>query len=315
MPRTIRAARLIGLGEPVRLEQIELPDPGPDEVVVELAAAGVNPVDRYTAEGRVAPAGPLPRTLGIEGAGWVDGAPVTVASVGGLGATRDGTWAQAMIVPRDRVVALDPAVDLHAAASLGVAGITALNVVDLAELTPADRVLVLGAAGGVGLPIVSLVRSAGARVLGQAGSPGKADAVRDSGGEAVVADADSLADAVRDFAPTVVFDPLGGAFTPAALSVLAPQGRHVLYGVSAGPQATIALQPVYRNSQRILGYGGLGLSDAERHASAQAAASALADGRLNIPVGRVIALSDVADVFDALADRSLAGKLVIDCTR
>jgi NADPH2:quinone reductase len=122
MPRLIRAARLRAHGEPPRVEQVPLRDPGPGEVVVELAAAGVNPVDRYAAEGLVAPDAPLPRTLGGEGAGWLDGAPVAVASGGGLGSTSDGCWAEAVIVEREKVIALDSAVDLHAAAGLAWSG-------------------------------------------------------------------------------------------------------------------------------------------------------------------------------------------------
>lgn len=316
MPRLVRAARLTAHGAPLRVEEVALREPGPGEVVVELASAGVNPVDRYGAQGLVAADGPVPRTLGAEGAGWLDGTPVAVASAGGLGAMADGTWAEAVVIERDKLIALDTSVDLSAAAGLGIVGVTAYKtVVEVGQVTSSDRVLVLGAAGGVGLAIVSLALAAGARVLGQAGSEGKAEAVRAFGAEAVVADADSLASAARDFRPTVVFDPLGGGFTPAALSVLATGGRHVLLGTSAGSQSEIALQPLYRASQRILGYGGLGLTAAERHAGAQAAAAALTDERLRIHVGKVIALSQAAEVFDALTDRSLAGKLVIDCTR
>ncbi len=316
MPRFIRAARLTAHGEPLRIEEVALREPGPGEVVVELAAAGVNPVDRYAAEGRVAADGPVPRTLGGEGAGWLEGSPVAIASGGGLGTTSDGTWAEAVVVARDKVIALDDAVDLHAAAGLGVVGVTAHKTVDeVGQVTADDRVLVLGAAGGVGLAIVSLALAAGARVLGQCGSEGKAAAVRAFGGDAFVADADSLAAGARDFQPTVTFDPLGAGFTAAALSVLAPRGRHVLFGTSAGSQSELALQPIYRASQKILGYGGLGLSADERHAGALAAAAALEAGRMRIHVGRVLPLSEIAAAFDALTDRSLTGKLVIDCTR
>jgi NADPH2:quinone reductase len=316
MTRLVRAARLTAHGAPLRVEEVALRDPGPGEVVVELAAAGVNPVDRYTAEGLVAADGPLPRTLGGEGAGWLDGAPVAVASGGGLGAATDGTWAEAVVVEREKVIPLEAGVDLHAAAGLGVVGVTAYKtVVEVGEVTSSDRVLVLGAAGGVGLAIVSLALAAGARVLGQAGSEGKAVAVRAFGAEAIVADAESLAAKVGDFQPTIVFDPLGGGFTTAALSVLAPRGRYVIFGTSAGSQSQIALQPIYRGSQRILGYGGLGLPPQERHEGAKDAAAALDGGRMRIHVGRVMALSEIAGLFDALTDRSLAGKLVIDCTR
>src|ERR1700722_2544948 len=91
--------------EPLVVEGVVLPEPTEGEVRVELEFGGVNPIDRYIAEGRVNPAGPLPRTLGGEAAGTLDGAPVLVAGEG-LGAARDGLWAQAAVVPQGAVVAL-----------------------------------------------------------------------------------------------------------------------------------------------------------------------------------------------------------------
>lgn len=315
MTREVLALRLHRHGAPLQLDRVPLREPTADEVVVELAAAAVNPVDRYAAEGRVAPDAPLPRTLGGEAAGWLDGSPVLVAG-GGLGTRIDGVWAEAVTTPRSALTPLLPSVDLKAAAGLGVAGVTAWNtVMEQAKVTADDRVLVLGAAGGVGLSIVSLALSQGARVLGQVGSDAKAAVVRGFGAEATVADASALRDAVRDLAPTVVFDPLGGAFTPAALSVLAPGGRHVLFGTSAGSEVTIELQPIYRGGQRIIGYGGLNLTPEERSAAARAAAAAFDDGRLRVHVGHVLPLGESERVFDVLTDRSLTGKLIIDCTR
>jgi NADPH:quinone reductase len=315
MTRLVRAVRLVAHGAPLRVERVPLREPQAGEVVVELRAAAVNPLDSYVAQGLVAPDGPLPRTLGGEAAGWLDGAPVLVHG-GGVGTAIDGGWAEAVTVARASVIPLAPAVDLLAAAGLGVVGATAWStVVDVGKVTADDRVLVLGAGGGAGMAVISLALSAGAAVLGQVGSTGKAEAVRAFGAQAVVADAAGLPEAAADFAPTVVFDPLGGEFTPAALSVLAPRGRHVIFGTTAGPHAEIALQALYRGGQRILGFGGLGLTDEERRASAEAASAALADGRLRIHVGRVIALSEAATVLDVLSDRTLAGKLVIDCTR
>ncbi len=317
MPRLIRAIRLNAHGAPLRLEEVPLRDPGPGEVVVDLAAAGVNPVDRYGAAGLVAADGPVPRTLGGEASGWLDGQPVVVAG-GGLGSATDGVWAQAVTVARDNVLALPSGVDLRAASGLGVVGVTAWNtVVDVGAVRDADRVLVLGGAGGVGLSIISLALAAGARVVGQAGSAQKAAAIRQFGAEAVVADAQTLAERLGDFSPTVTFDPLGGEFTPAALAVLAARGRHVLYGTSAGVAAQLELRSLYRASHRLLGYGGLGLSESERREGLRAATAALGEGRLRIHVGRVMPLSEAAGessgVLDAITDRTLAGKLVLDC--
>src|SRR5438270_12937336 len=105
MPRVVQAIRLRSHAQPVTVTPVELRGPGPNEVVVELAAAGVNPVDRYGAEGRVAPDGPLPRTLGAEAAGWLDGHKVLIAG-GGLGSMRDGVWAEAATVDRRDVTSL-----------------------------------------------------------------------------------------------------------------------------------------------------------------------------------------------------------------
>ncbi len=313
MTRTVRAVRLTSHSEPVTVQEVALRDPGPGEVVVELTHAGANPVDGYAARGLVAADAPLPRTLGGEAVGWLDGAPVLVTG-GGLGSQLDGTWAEAVTVDRRWVHQLPDSVDLAQAACLGTGGITAWNtVVVVGEVGPADRVLVLGAGGGVGLAVVSLALSRGATVVGQVGSEHKAAAVRGFGADAVVSDAAGLADAAGSFAPTVVIDPLGGAFTAAALGILADRGRHVIFGTSAGTEAEVALRPLYRSSQRILGYGGLGLSHEERAAGAAAAVAALSDGSLRIHVGRVVALSRAERVFDELADRSLIGKLVIDC--
>jgi NADPH2:quinone reductase len=281
-------------------------------VRVELAFAGVNPVDTYIAAGRVAPDGPLPRTLGGEASGRLDGRPVLVSGAG-LGSQRDGVWASAANVPESAVVPLPDGIGLREAAALGVAGLTAWYTVHLAQVQSGDRVLVLGASGGVGLPVVSLAQSQGATVWGQTGSAAKAAAIREQGAaEVVVTDASELADALHEWAPTVVIDGLGGAFTPAAVSAMAPHGRLVLFGTSAGSTSTMELQPLYRKSLRILGFGGLMLTDDERRTALVEAMTAVADGSMRIPVDRTLPLEDVAEAFGLLGDRALTGKIVLD---
>ena len=307
-----RAARLVEHGHPLRVDDVQLPGPGPEEVRVRLAFAGVNPIDRYNAEGRAAADGPVPRTLGGEASGLLDGRPVVVVGAG-LGSTRDGVFATEAVVPLGAVVPVPGAVSLEEAGAMGVAGLTSWNVVSLAGVGPDDRVLVLGASGGVGSTIVSLVHSLGATVWGQCRSLRKAAAVRAQGAdEVVVGGAEDLAESVRGLSPTVVTDPLGGAFTGAALSVLAADGRLVLYGTSAGSEATLQLQPVYRSGQRILGYAGLRLSDDTRRQDLGEALAALADGRLRIRIGRIFPLEQVNDAFAAAGDGSVDGKILLE---
>jgi NADPH:quinone reductase len=310
-----RAARLHAHGKPLVVEEADVASPGDGEVVVEMAFGGVNPVDRYTAEGRVAPDGPLPRTLGMEGAGRrADDGRAVLVQGGGLGTTRDGAWAQRVVAPAVAVTDIPEGVDLAEAAAMGVAGVTAWRTAtEQAQVTADDRVLVLGASGGVGSILVSLCHSLGARVWGQTGSADKAGFITDQGAEeAVTAAAGELAKAVEPLAPTVVFDALGDGFSAAAIEALAPFGRFVSFGVSAGPIAEINMQMVYRKALTVYGYGGL-IEPAERMAGGKGAAlAALADGRMKVVVAEVLPLGRVNDAFSALADRAVSGKIVLN---
>jgi NADPH2:quinone reductase len=316
--RPTRAARLHAHGKPLVVEEVELPAAGDDDVVVDMAFAGVNPVDRYAAEGRVAPDGPLPRTLGMEGTGRVaeDGRAVLVHGRG-LGAKRDGAWAERVVAPRATLTDIPAGVDLAQAAAMGVAGVTAWRTAtEQARVTADDRVLVLGASGGVGSILVSLCRSLGARVWGQTGNPDKAAFITDQGAEEVVtAAAADLASAAEPLAPTVVFDALGGGFSAAAIEALAPFGRLVSFGVSAGPMTELNMQLLYRKGLTVHGYGGL-IEPEERMAAGKSAAlGALAEGRLRVVVADLLPLGRVNDAFAALVDRAVSGKIVLDLRR
>jgi NADPH:quinone reductase len=310
---TVRAARLVELGEPLQIQEVELPAPGEDEVRVDLHYGGVNPVDRYTAEGRVNPDGRRPRTLGAEAAGELDGRLVLVAGEG-LGAARDGVWAQAAVVPRPAVIELPEGVAPRAAAAMGIAGLTALNCVrGLAAVTAEDRVVVLGASGGVGSMIVSLARAAGATVWGQTGSADKAAAITEDGADRVLVGgpADIAADIAR-FEPTVAFDPLGDGFVAPLVAAISPRGRIVSFGVSAGAEVTFNLQLLYRKAVSLLGYGGIILTRDERRPGLQAALEAVRAGELKVRVDSVLALDDVNEAFQRLTERRVQGKLLLD---
>jgi NADPH:quinone reductase len=310
----VRAVRLDNERR-ITVADVDVPEPGPDEVVVDLVRAGVNPLDGYVAAGRVAPDAPLPRTLGVEGAGTVDGRPVVVHG-SGLGLTRDGAWTARQVVPRDSVVPLPPGIELDQAAALGVVGATAYRVVrTLGEVKPADRVLVLAAAGGVGSLAVSMSKAVGATVLGQVGSAGKRDFVTGRGADDVVVGApDDVADAVRAFEPTIVIDGLAGGFAPLTVSALAPRGRIVVYGTTAGPEVTINLQELYRKSCRILGYGGMGATPADMRDAVEKAAEMLRDDRIPIPIAEVLPLGEAERALQLLHDRAVTGKVLLDVT-
>jgi NADPH2:quinone reductase len=307
-----RAARLTKHGEPLVIETVELDPPGEDEVLAELEFGGVNPIDRYIAEGRVAPDARLPRTLGGEAAGTVDGRPVLVAGEG-LGTARDGVWAQAAVVPAAAVIELPDGVEVGAAAAMGIAGLTAWNVVhDVARLSAEDRVLVLGASGGVGSLIVSLADAAGATVWGQTGSEAKAALITEQGADRVIVSGpEGLLEAVAALKPTVAFDPLGDGYVAPVVEAIEPRGRIVSFGTSAGHEVTFNLQTVYRKMASLLGYGGMQLRREERRAGLRAALEALRDGRMRVLIDEVLPLERVNEAFERLAQRRVQGQLLL----
>lgn len=314
--RKVRAARLKEHGKPLHVVEVELRAPREDEVLVELQFGGVNPVDRYVAAGLVAADRMLPRTLGGEASGTLDGRRVLVSGEG-LGALRDGVWAEAAVVPRAAVVDLPDGVEPHHAAAIGIAGLTAWEVVhELAKVTPEDRVLVLGASGGAGTMIVSLARSIGATVWGQTHSPEKTDVIEQMGAaRAIVTDDDELVRIVGELEPTLVFDPLGDGFLPASVDAVAIHGRIVSFGTSAGADVRFNLQTLYRKGLSLLGYAGGQLGRERRRAGLQQALEAVRDGSLRVHIDEVLPLEQVNEAFQRLAERKVKGKLILDLRR
>jgi NADPH2:quinone reductase len=327
----VRAARLVRHGEPLIIEEVELAEPRAGEIVVDMAYAGVNPVDRYVALGRVAPDAPLPRTLGGEGSATVDGKPVVVRGQG-LGTTRDGLWATKAVVAEAGLIDVPDGVALDVAGAVGVAGVTAWRTVtELAEVTADDRVLVFGASGGVGSTIVSIAHKIGATVWGQTGDVDKQSFVAGRGADRVVvvslagalagagsgeaaaaAERSAVVEELAELRPTVVFDPLGGPYFGAAIEAMAPRGRLVLFGTSADATGQVPLQGLYRKSLRVIGYGGLMETDEAIAAGIRATLTAVAEGRLEVCIDSAIPLDQANDAFGRLVDRSVRGKLVLD---
>ena len=309
----VTAARLIEHGAPLQIVSVDLARAGPDDVLVEMAFGGINPVDRYGAMGLTAPDGPLPRTLGTEGSGTVDGKAVLVHG-SGVGTTRDGSWASAAVVPRDSVTAVPDGVDLARAASIGVAGATAWNVVkEVAKTTAQDRVLVLGASGGVGGMIVSLAHSTGAAVWGQSGKQANRGWISEMGAdEVVVCDVAEIATKASELSPTVVFDPLGGGFTGQAIRAMAEHGRLVLFGTSASVTGELPLQVVYRKGLTIYGYAGLTASQQSLANAKIRALRAVAEGAMKVSVSKTFPLAEVNEALSYQAERAAPGKVVLD---
>ena len=312
---TVRAARLHrATAQPLQIEEVELPAPGADEVRVELHYGGVNPIDRYNAEGQVDPDGPRPRTLGGEAAGEVDGRPVLVAGEG-LGFVRDGVWAQAAVVPREAVVERARRRGLRAG---GGDGDRRAHRAQLrAHAGARHRRGPRARAGGVGRRRQH-DRVAGPRRRRHRVGPDRRRRPRrrrsraEGADRVLVGGPEEIAGDLAEFEPTVVFDLLGDGFVAPVVEAMAPRGRIVALGVSAGADVTFNMRLLYRKMLTLLGYGGTSLTREERRPGLQAALEAVRAGELRVRIDASCALEDVNEAFQRLVDRRVQGKLLLD---
>jgi NADPH2:quinone reductase len=300
----MRAARLPEFGQPLRIEDVPPGAPGLDEVVVRLAYASVNPLDvRFCGGGAGKPE--LPFVPGCDGVGETDRGPVAVQGAG-IGTQRPGTFAEEVVAPAAAVVPLPAGLDLKVAAALGVAGMTAAYLVrEVAAITSADRVLVLGATGAVAMVATQIVVATGATVLAHSTRP------IENLGEVVVTDAAGLRDAVRALRPTVVLDGLGGEYTAAAIRSLTTGGRLALYGAAAAAKAEIDLATVYRRAITITGVATRELSPQRTSAALADCLTLAAEGKVNPVIADEVPLSDVNDALTRQGSRGTTGKLLI----
>ena len=311
----MRAARLHSIGGTLQLDELPDPQPGPGEKLVDIAYSSVNPLDVWITQGSVgAAAANLPWTPGTEASGHVDGRPVLVRG-GGLGVVRQGTYCDTMAVPEDWLLPVSDELDLAQVAALPVAGITAwLCLHSRAQVGPLDRILILGASGGVGAVATQLAKAVGATVWGQTGSAGKVDGIKANGADnVIVAGADGLEAAVQDFEPTVVLDSLGGPYTDAAVASIANKGRLVVFGTSNDQQVSINLRRLYRKGVSLLGYSGLTDTPEDQRGAITMLLEMMTAGSLRIPIGDVLPLADAAEAHARILERRVEGKLLLSC--
>ena len=241
----MRQVWVTGPGGPEVLEVRELPDPhpGPGEVRISVHAAGVSFADVLARAGLYPDAPKPPTVLGYDVAGVIDEAGTEVQGFAEgdrvLALTRFGGYSSAVVVPVHRVKVVPPGKDLRQAAGLPVSYLTAyLTLNRLGSVRPGDWVLIHAAAGGVGLSALQLCRKLGAVTIGTA-SAGKHERLRKIGLDHPVdyRDQDFEAEVMRITAGRgvdIVLDAVGGTTTRKSYRCLAPLGKLVFFGLSAG---------------------------------------------------------------------------------
>ena len=322
----MRAVRVKEFDRPeqVVIEEVPPRQAAPGEVVVSVKACGVNFLDALTVKGNYQTKPPLPFTPGAEVAGVIRevGAGVTALSVGMrvMAVTGFGGWAEEAAVPESRVFALPEAMDFTTAAGFPIAYGTSHHALkDRARLEPGETLLVLGAAGGVGLTAVELGKIMGARVIACASSEEKLALCREYGADALINYATSdLRERIRELTGgkgvDVVYDPVGGPYAEPAVRALGFQGRYLVIGFASGAIPSIPLNLVLLKITSIVGVFWGAYAQARPKHNAQNLAQLLAwygEGRLRPHVSGTFPLASYREALDVVMNRNARGKVVM----
>ena len=327
----MKAVRVHELGGPevLRYEEVEAPEPGPDEALVEVAACGVNYLDIYYRSGfhwGGHHGRDLPYIPGAEGAGTVlaVGPEVSEVRVGdrvAYGISNGyGSYAELVAVPERHLAPVPGAVDLESAAAAMLQGMTAHYLTrDTYPVGPGDTALVHAAAGGTGLLLIQMAKMRGARVFGTVSTPEKAHIAEEAGADAVIdyTREDFVAEARRltdGRGVNVVYDSVGKSTFEKSLDALAPRGCMVVFGQSSG--AVPPFDTAVLNAKGSLSLSRPSLTHhtrdrAEILARAGDVLQWIEAGKLAVRIGATLALSRSAEAHRLLASRKTTGKILL----
>lgn len=310
--------------EALRVGELPEPRPAAGEVTIRVRAAGINFYDTLIVQGKYQVKPPFPFSPGGEVAGEV------VAVGEGVGHVRPGDrvcaftsyggYAEVCKAKASQTWPLPDAVAFDAAAAgLVTYGTAWFGLHDRARMKAGETVLVLGAAGGVGLAAVQIAKAAGARVIAAAGSAERLALCREHGADDLIDyTTTDLKDAVKAATDgngaDIVVDVVGGAYTEAALRATAWRGRILIIGFAAGEIPRI---PANLLLLKGCDMGGVFWDELMRREPAEAARqvaavlACFADGSLEPPITRACTLDGAVAAMQALAARQVAGKLIV----
>jgi NADPH2:quinone reductase len=322
----MRALLCREFGPVSNLRTSEVPDPvaGAGEVLVRVEAAGLNYPDGLMVQGKYQVRPPLPFVPGMELAGVVEsvgkGVDAFVPGDPVMATTVTGAFAERCAVPVEQVLPRPASLPADvAAASLLTCGTTLHALEDRARLQPGETLLVLGAAGGVGTAAVGLGKILGARVVAAASSPERLEVCRRLGADFTVDySREDLRERVKAITGgrgvDVVYDPVGGALSEAALRATGWGGRFLAVGFASGEIPRIPLNLALLNARSILGvyWGDWSRREPRRSAEQLARVAAwIQEGRLAPVVTARLGLAEVPGALEDLLARRAHGKLVV----
>lgn len=322
--RTVKAIVVSEKGGPEQLvyQEVESPAPGPGELLVEVAAAGLNFIDTYH-RGGLYPMD-FPMTPGLEGAGTVvaTGEDVEEFSEGDrVGwATAIGSYAELHVVPAESAIPVPDDIDDKTAAAVLLQGITAHYLATSTfALSDGDRALIHAGAGGVGLLLTQIAKSQGAEVITTVGTREKADLSRSAGADHVIVYTEQdFKEAVTEiFGPNaldVVYDGVGAATFDKGLDVLKPRGMMVTFGNASGPPPEISPLILSQKGSLFLTRPTMFNYISTRDELLRRAGDLfewINSGELDVRVGDELPLAEAAEAHRLLEARETTGKVLL----
>lgn len=317
----MRAMRVHELGRPLTLDEIEVPEPGPGELRLRVLACGVNFADTLMASGRYQEKPALPFAPGLEICGVVEalGEGVDSPAPGSRVAATCGTggFAEQVLAPAGACVPVPEAMSDTQAAAFQVAyGTSHLALAHRARLRAGERLLVLGAAGGVGLTAVEIGRLMGAEVVAVARGAARLEAARAAGAHHLIdSETGDLRETVRALGGAdVVFDPVGGEPWKAALRAANPEARLIPIGFASGEIPQIPANILLVKNLTVIGlYWGAywRLRPDVLAESFRTLLGWFEAGRIQPHISHVLPLDQANEALALLETRRATGKVVV----
>ena len=313
-------------GLPDTLVIAELPDviPGPGQIAIDVKAAGVNFPDVLIIQNKYQFKPELPFTPGSELSGVVRaiGEGVTNTKVGDkvIAFIGHGAFAQQVLVPANAIIPMPPGMDFDTAAAITLTyGTSHHAVVDRAQLKAGETMLVLGAAGGVGLAAIEIGKALGAQVIAAASTDEKLEICRQHGADVCINySTEDLREAIKvatnGKGPDVIYDPVGGIYAEPAFRSIAWRGRYLVVGFANGEIPKLPLNLMLLKGASLVGvfWGEFAKREPKHNLLAmRELITWLAEGKIKPHISGRYALKDTASALNDLAARKVTGKIVI----
>ncbi|MEO1502845.1 MAG: NADPH:quinone oxidoreductase family protein [Pseudomonadota bacterium] len=316
----MRAMRLHELGAKLQLDEVDVPDPGPGQVLLRVKACGVNFADTLMQSGQYQEKPEPPFAPGMEVCGVVEATTPGVALAPGnrvAATTGSGGFAEHVVAPAAACVPVPDQMSDEEAAALPVAyGTSHVALAYRAALQPGERLLVLGAAGGVGLTAVEIGKLMGAEVIAVARGSEKLSVARSKGADHLIdSETMDIRDVVKGLGGAdVVYDPVGGEQWKAALRACNPEARLLPLGFASGEVPQIPANILLVKNLDVIGFywGAYYRFKPEvLAASFRQLVAWFKEGKIQPHISNVLPLEHGNEALDLLKKRQATGKVVL----